>query len=323
MPTLRIVPRVSVIIPAHNAAAYLPEALASVEAQTYADWEIVAVDDGSSDETWALLESAGSRVKALRNPVATGPAAARNHALAQAGGELVVFLDADDLLKPRYLESQIACLESARRRGCRVGLVTCDARLLDETGDAEHTYLDQIPRRDRRKPLTLDRILERNPIYISSLVPSAVGESVGWFDVELFGTEDFGLWVKILERGYEAILNPEPLAVYRRHAGTVSSNIARQGANNRRTYELALARGALSARQRRIARRAIRYNRAMEVVATLRFRPAGRPSVRQVMRALPLLAWVALTNPRWWSQWIAVLRTGVQPPGKSRRDEPK
>ena len=233
-----------------------------------------------------------------------------------------MFLDADDLLLPQFLERQIACL--GWLAGDRnVGIVTCDARLLDETGDAEHTYLDQIPSRDRRKPLTLDRILERNPIYISSLVPSAVGESVGWFDVELFGTEDFGLWVKILERGYEAILNPEPLAVYRRHAGSVSSNIARQGANNRRTYELALARGALSARQRRIARRAIRYNRAMEVVATLRFRPAGRASARQIMRALPLLAWVALTNPRWWKQWAAVLRTGRQPaavrPGKRAR----
>ena len=209
---------------------------------------------------------------------------------------------------------------SARSRACggaserrKVGIVACDALLLDETGYAKHTYLDQIPSRDRDKPLTLDRILERNPIYISSLVPFAVGESVGWFDVELFGTEDFGLWVKILERGYEAILNPEPLAVYRRHAGSVSSNIARQGANNRRTYELALARGALNARQRRIARRAIRYNRAMEVVATLRFRPAGRASARQVLRALPLLAWVALTNPRWWKQWAAVLRTGRQP----------
>ena len=54
-----LMPRVSVIIPAHNAARYLAETLASVHAQTYGDWEIVAVDDGSSDDTWSLLESAG------------------------------------------------------------------------------------------------------------------------------------------------------------------------------------------------------------------------------------------------------------------------
>jgi glycosyltransferase involved in cell wall biosynthesis len=314
-------PQVSVIIPAHNAAAFLHDALRSVRDQTFPDWEVVAVDDGSSDATWSILEGAGARVRAFRNDSPTGPAAARNRALGHATGELVAFLDADDLLLPQFLERQVACLRDASSRHRKVGIVACDALLLERDAYTGYTYLDQIPSRDRDKPLTLDRILARNPIYISALVPSAVGESVGWFDTELFGTEDFGLWVKILERGYEAVLNPEPLAVYRRHAGTVSSNIARQGANNRRTYELALARGALNARQRRIARSAIRYNRAMEVVATLRFRTAGRASVRQVMRALPLLAWVALTNPRWWTQWIAVLRTGVQPPAKPRRDE--
>lgn len=311
-------PRVSVIIPAHNSAAYLPETLRSVESQTYRDWEIVAVDDGSSDGTWSLLESAGPRVRAVRNAVAAGPAAARNRALAQASGELVTFLDADDLLRPRYLESQIACLEAARRRGRQVGLVTCDALLLDEDGYAEHTYLDMI--RDRNRPLTLELVLARNPIYISSLVPTAVGESVDWFDPELFGTEDFGLWLKILERGLEAIRNPETLAVYRRRAGTVSSNIASQGVNNRRAYELALARGALSPRQRRIARRSIRYNRAMEGVARLRFSPRADRSLSDLMRLAPVLAWVALTNPRWWSQWIGVLRTGRQPAARGRRD---
>ncbi len=314
-------PQVSVIIPAHNAAAFLHETLQSVHDQTFVDWEVVAVDDGSSDATWSILQEAGPRVRALRNASPAGPAAARNRALAHARGELVTFLDADDLLLPRYMERQVGCWQVALAEGRRVGLVACDALLLDEDGYAEHTYLDMIPSRDRDRPLTLDRVLERNPIYVSSLVPAAVGRSVGWFDPELFGTEDFGLWVKILEGGYEAILNPEPLAVYRRGAGSVSSNIARQGANNRRAYELALARGALTPRQRRIARRGIRYNRAMEVVAMLRFRPAGRPSVRQVARVLPLLAWVALTNPRWWMQWVAVLRTGRLPAAKPRRDE--
>jgi len=247
----------------------------------------------------------------LRNAIASGPAAARNRALAQASGELIVFLDADDLLRPRYLESQIACLESARRRGRRVGLITCDALLLDQEGYAEHTYHDMI--RDRDRPLTLELVLSRNPIYICSLVPAAVGAAVGWFDPELFGTEDFGLWVKILERGFEAVRNSEVLAVYRRRAGTVSSDIARQGINNSKVYELALARGALTPRQRRIAKRGIRYNRAMEAVARLRFARGADRSPGEMVRLAPLLAWVALTNPRWWLQWVAVLRTGRLP----------
>lgn len=316
MPTSRAVPRVSVIIPAHDAASHLPETLASVQAQTFPDWEIVAVDDGSSDATWSLLEQAGPRVKALRNERAGGPAAARNRALAAASGELVVFLDADDLLLPSYLARQIAHLEAARARGRRVGIVTCDAFLLDGEDYAPHTYLDMI--RDPHRPITLERVLSRNPIYVSSLVPREVGESVGWFDEELFGTEDLGLWLKILERSWEAILTPEPLAVYRRRPGSVSSNIASQGANNRRAYELALARGALTRRQARIARGAIRYAVAMEAVARVRFGGPAERSPGRLLRLAPTVARVAASNPSWWGQWLAVLRTGRQPAPRRR-----
>jgi glycosyltransferase involved in cell wall biosynthesis len=303
-------PRVSVVIPAHNAAAHLSETLASVQAQTFEDWEIVAVDDGSTDETWSILQSAGDRVSASRHETARGPAAARNRALREIAGELVVFLDADDLLEPGYLASQVTCLDAARASGRRVGIVTCDARILDEEGYAPYTYREMLP--DREAPLNLEGVLERNSIYIASLVPADVGTSVGWFDEDLFGTEDFGLWLKILERGFEAILNPEPLAVYRRGTGTISANVVRQGVNNRRAYALALARGKLNARQRAIAHRAIRYNRAMEAVAELRFQGFTRASLRACARQLPLLIWVAFSYRRLWGQWFAVLRTGRQ-----------
>lgn len=303
-------PQVSVIIPAHDAATFLPEALRSVEAQTFTDWEIVAVDDGSHDETWSILQSAGPQVKTLRNSAAVGPAATRNRALAEASGDLIVFLDADDFLLPNYLERQIACLDAATTRGRRVGLIACDAFLLDAETSRPHTLSDMI--RDWNRPLTLELVLRRNPIHVCSLVPRTVGESVGWFDPELFGTEDFGLWIKILEGGSEAILNPEPLCVYRRRPRSLSSDIARHGVNNRRVYELALARGRLNGHQRRIARRAIRYNRAMEEVAIFRFAPEDR-SVARLVRGLPRLLWVAATNPRWWPQWLTILRTGRQP----------
>ena len=361
-------PRVSVIIPAHNAARFLGQAIESVRAQTYTDWEIVVVDDGSSDGTWELLRAAGPRVRSLRRERAGGPAVARNLALEHASGELVAFLDADDLLLPRYLESQLAYYEAAvRSRGAfrgrtglqrdqavihhregAVGLVTCNARILIDEEYAPYTHLECIP--DRYAPITLERLLRRNMIYVTCLVPTAVGEAVGWFDPELFGTEDFGLWIKILEAGFRAVLNEEVLAVYRRTAGSVSSNIASQGLNNRRAYALALERGRLTPRQRRIARVAIRYNRAMEEVALMRFSRAGagRPSPPSSgpdrserglaglggsgfdgsglknsslgrfglrvgvrrLRSLPLLLWVALGNLRMWPEWFELLRTG-------------
>jgi teichuronic acid biosynthesis glycosyltransferase TuaG len=301
-------PRVSVIIPAHNAAPFIEATLNSVRAQTYTDWEVVVADDGSSDATWQLLQAAGNRVRSFRREQAGGPAVARNLALEHAEGEFAVVLDADDLLLPRYLESQLACYEHASSEARpAVGLVCCDARILIGEDYAPYTHLERIP--DRHAPITLDRVLRRNPIYGACLVPRTVGEDVDWFDPVLFGTEDFGLWIKILEAGYRGVLNEEVLAVYRRTAGTVSSNIASQGLNNRRAYELALRRGRLDGRQRRIARRAIRYNHAMEEVARLRFSDDGRPGLRVLWR-LPLVLGVALTNPRLWPEWLRLLRTG-------------
>lgn len=312
-------PRVSVIIPAHNAAPFIEQTIESVVEQTYADWEVVVVDDGSSDGTWDLLQAAGPRVRSFRRETAGGPAVARNLALSKATGELVAFLDADDLLLPRYLESQLARYEEATRnsgsedapraRRGEVGLVTCDARILIGDEYAPYTHLERIP--DRDSPITLERVLRRNPIYGACLVPTSVGEHVGWFDPELFGTEDFGLWIKILEAGYRAVLNREVLAVYRRSPGTVSSNLASQGVNNRRAYVLALQRGRLTAGQRRIARRAIRYNHAMEQVALARFGDSrGWSCAMRLLRRTPLLARVALGNPRLWPEWIELLRTG-------------
>ena len=81
--------------------------------------------------------------------------------------------------------------------------------------------------------------------------------------------------------------------------------------NNRRAYELALARGRLTHGQQRIARRAIRYNRAMEQVASLRFaQGANWRSAVGLVRSLPSLVWVALSHPRMWPEWARLLRTG-------------
>ena len=74
-------PRVSVIIPAYNAEAFLPETLASVEAQTYDDWEVVVADDASTDRTAEVVESRGGRFRVVRSEVNDGPAGARNRAL--------------------------------------------------------------------------------------------------------------------------------------------------------------------------------------------------------------------------------------------------
>lgn len=289
-------PRASVIVPAYRAADSIAGTIASVQAQTYGDWEIIVADDASPDDTAERAERAGAMV--VRGERNQGPAGARNLALRHASGELVAFLDADDEWLPGYLASQVAALDAA---GPGVGLVACDAIVRTAEGDAPYTYLQQFT--DPVEPLTLERVLRGCCIYVSALVPRSVGEELGWFDPELFGTEDHDLWVRILERGHRAVLNPEVLAVYHHREGSVSSNLASQGANNQKTYAKALARGRLNPAEQRTARDALRYNVAMEAVAQAWFQRRPGPALRR----LPTLLQVAATRRDLWGQWARAL----------------
>src|SRR5690349_603799 len=100
--------RVSIVMPAYNAAAVIDQSVGSVLAQGYADWELIVGDDGSTDDTVERLQAYGDRVRVVREERNGGPAAARNLALRHAAGELVAFLDADDRWLPHFLETQIA-----------------------------------------------------------------------------------------------------------------------------------------------------------------------------------------------------------------------
>lgn len=104
---------ITVVMPAFNAAATIEESIASLQAQTYPHWQLVVVDDGSSDTTCALVEriaAADPRVRLLRQPMNGGPAAARNRGVREARGRYVAFLDADDLWRPEKLSVQVPAM---------------------------------------------------------------------------------------------------------------------------------------------------------------------------------------------------------------------
>ena len=300
------VPRVSVIVPAYNSATTVAETLASVQAQTFRDWEVIVGDDASTDGTSAAIEALGDpRISLVRQANNGGPAVARNAALEQATGELVAFLDADDTWHPDYLTRQVGRYDAeAARPGSPVGLVACNARIAREDGTFEpKTYLDQFGRRTVDR-ITVEGLLRRNTVFISCLVPYSEGAAVGWFDPDLFGTEDHDLWLKVMERGRRAVVELEPLATYRRTTSSISRNTARQALNNQRTLAAALRRGRLTASQQRIARSEIRYNRALAAAA-------GALSARRppALRTAPDLVWVALSRPGHWREWIRAVKT--------------
>ena len=104
-------PRVSVIIPAYNAAATIAGTVESVLAQTCQDFEIICVDDGSTDATVAIIKQFGERVRLIEQ-ANSGPAAGRNNGARNSSGEYLAFLDADDLWAPQFLERSVAALDS-------------------------------------------------------------------------------------------------------------------------------------------------------------------------------------------------------------------
>jgi teichuronic acid biosynthesis glycosyltransferase TuaG len=307
------VPKVSVIVAAYNSAAYVGDTLASVLAQTYDDWEIVLADDASTDDTVKIAASFGDRVRVVQAAVNSGrPAATRALALEHSRGELIAFLDADDMWTPAYLASLIELLDREHARDSRVAVAACDAKLLLEDGRfAQETYAS---RAGSPAGLTIERLLISNPVYTSALVSRAVVDEAGGIATELVGTDDFDLWLRVLELGYRVSWTPEPLAVYRVRASSLAHDTPRMADQMQAAYRRALERNRLTPAQARLARKRLRLQRGVEQWGLLaaRRRGGGWP-LAQALRAAPLLARVAIENVARTPAALREIRRGGAP----------
>lgn len=309
-------PRVSVIVPARNAAATLPATLASVRAQTFSDWEVVLVDDGSTDGTAALARAADERVRVVRNEHSTGPAAARNRAIREARGELLALLDADDAYKPRYLESQAAAYDHAVAAGRRVAAVCCDAELVGPDGPLGR-WTDRAGRVER---IDLETLLRENVVWVSVLASRAALLELGGYYEPPVGNEDYDLSLRMVEAGWEIVVNPEVLGVYRLGASARSSQVERMALAGRLVLERALARGALTRKQRRIARRRRRRFEIVRRRAQLAALPSAWRRAVAALRLAPLVGLAALENPWLWCHWLS---RGPRTVGQGRHTSPR
>jgi glycosyltransferase involved in cell wall biosynthesis len=303
-------PRVSVIVPAYNSSETIEATLSSVVAQTYDDWEVVVGDDGSSDDTAARAAAVDPRVRVVRAERNGGPAAARNLALEHARGELVALLDADDRWLPEYLETMVGAYDREDRGTGTVGIVTCDAFVEGPTGREPQTYKERIGAPDR---VDLDTLLQANVIFISALMPRARVMEVGGFDIRTFGSEDHDLFLKLVESGLRVVVVAEPLAVYRVAEASVSSSAVGMARTTQTTYRLALARGRLHGRRRRIAQRQLAIHRAIEQLET-----RGARSPRALAGAALAFGAEALARPRMWPVWARNVAAGRLRPWRSR-----
>jgi glycosyltransferase involved in cell wall biosynthesis len=196
-------PAISVIVPCYNLGLYLYDALASVLAQTFQDFEVILIDDGSTDEytRWLVSRLEAPKTRILRQEN-RGLPATRNLGIRQSRGRYVCCLDADDLLRPGFFATAIPILDSQPD----VGLVTGWFELFDERKEVYQP-----------RDFSLAGLLTFSPVMEPALFRKEAWEKVGGY-CETFsasGIEDWDLWLSLVEAGYRAHVVPEVLHDYR------------------------------------------------------------------------------------------------------------
>ena len=204
------------IIPTYNRASLITSAIKSVIYQTYQDYEIIVIDDGSTDDTPEVLAAYCNKLQYVRLPHSGNPATARNAGLSIAVGEYVAFLDSDDEWLPNKLERQVQILNS----NPEIGLI-CSNALVRNHGREELGNLYLHPDQGFSGSV-LPKLLEQNFIIASSaVIRRDILEKTGSFCElsELIAIEDYDLWLRIASLSNIHFI-PEALAIYTKHSGS-------------------------------------------------------------------------------------------------------
>ena len=212
----------SVIIPTHNSRRFLEDAIHSVLEQTFQDWELILVDDGSTDDTGEMAaELADPRIRYVYQHNRGSPAA-RNTGLKLARGEYIAFLDADDLWLPDKLEKQVAYLDSLPST---VGLVYSNYEMWNPESRARLGPFPGVHGRPRGR--VLSHLLRPGSFFIhpcASLIRREVFDTVGLFDESLRTFEDWELWVRIAA-AYEIEAQDAVLTLYGQHPNQQTKDV--------------------------------------------------------------------------------------------------
>lgn len=290
-------PVFSVVIAAHNAERTLPSTVRSVLAQTRPDFEILVVDDGSTDGTGEAARSfSDSRIIYLRQEN-LGPAAARNAGIDRARGEYVCMLDSDDLWLPHYLETMGAALDA----DSGAGLAYTDGWRLDDVRrrisrrTVMQRYLPEPLPADRDELLTA--LLERNFVFTSTTLRRRVLAEVGGFR-KFTRSEDAELWLRIAASGARFANSGKVLAVYRDRQGSRMHDRTAMVRGGVEIYEHVLATYDLTDEMRSVAERKLReFSDELEAL-THADAPPAETSPGAVRRLVHDLRWYRLRPPR-------------------------
>lgn len=217
---------ISVIMPAHNAEMYIDAAIRSVLSQDYQNWEMIIIDDASTDSTASVIStycSIDSRIRCITFSQNQGVATARNAGIAEAKGDYIAFLDSDDLWSSEKLRTQLDAIGKADFSYTAYAVMNAEGTVL---------YYYSVPER-----ISLEMLLKENWIGCSTvLVKSSVIKSYSFCsDV---AHEDYLLWLALLKDGCSAIGCGQPLTHWRFVRGTRSYGKLRSARGRLRVYEM-------------------------------------------------------------------------------------
>ncbi len=226
-------PLVSVIVPAYNAAEYIADGLESVFRQTYPNFEVVLINDGSED-TEALERAlqpyrAGIRYLEQSN---RGPSAARNTGIRAARGSLVALLDSDDMWTPDFLAMQVDCF----RRNLRLDFVWCDSVYF---GDSEHSGVTHFKINPPKRPVSLESLISFENIITTTTVVARKEALLdgGLFDESMWRSEDYELWLRLARLGAKFDFNDTVLAKHRIRSTSLSADYRAMGRGTAEAYD--------------------------------------------------------------------------------------
>lgn len=194
--------KVSVIMPCYNDGKYINEAIESIKKQTYTNWELIIIDDGSDEEdTINIINKINdARIKVLHTSHLR-PAGARNHGIEHADGKYILPVDSDDQIDPTYMEKAVRIIES----DSKIGVVYCEADLFGEKSGKW-----ELPE------YSFDKMLLDNVVFVTALFYRSDWEKIGGFNTNMkAGMEDYDFWLGILALGKTIYQIPEILFHYR------------------------------------------------------------------------------------------------------------
>ena len=274
-------PAFSVIVPAYNAVRTLPDTLASIGAQTLGDYEVIVVDDGSTDDTGEVAERLVPQGGRVHHQANRGLPGARNAGIELARGRWIALLDSDDLWMPDYLARMQGLLTDG---GDDVGFAYCDAWIYDDRRrriarrSAFEWYRPAVVPQDPRGFYLA--LLEENFAWVSACVPRAVFDAVGGFDERLRASEDWNMWLRIAATGRRAAGTTDRLGLYRHSDGQMHADLGRMLTGQRDCMRLVLETAPLDDELR-----AATQARAARTEAQLT-RTSVDPAWRRAARAL-------------------------------------